>query len=98
MSGTVLAEPKRLRTCVGCGKQSSKGDFLRIVRLADGEAAFDASGKQAGRGAYVCSKECFDAVCKKQKLERALKMNLSEQDYVRIGAQIAAYDSENVRQ
>lgn len=98
MEKVVNSKPKRIRSCVACGAQSSKSDFLRIVRLKDGEVAFDASGKAPGRGAYVCSKECFDTVCKKQKLERALKTSLSELDYERIGSQIAAFDVSNARQ
>ena len=71
---------KRERTCIGCGKKSGKLDFLRIVRSADGEVSFDASGRKAGRGAYVCSLECFDSACKSKRIARALKTNVSEAD------------------
>lgn len=91
MTNTAENKVKRLRTCIGCGQQSSKTEFLRIVRSSDGSVSFDAKGKAAGRGAYVCSPACFEAACKKNKLDRALKVTLTNDDYERVAAEIAAY-------
>lgn len=75
---------KRTRTCVGCGKQSDKVRLHRIVRTADG-VKYDASGRMAGRGAYVCSDACLDNAISSRKLQRALRCSIegSEADQVR---------------
>ena len=81
---------KGRRTCIGCGGQGRKGALLRVVRGADGGVSFDATGRAPGRGAYVCSPECFAAACKAKKLDRALRCRLGEQDYERIAGEMTA--------
>lgn len=81
---------KRQRSCITCGAQADKVTLLRIVRSPEGAVAFDPSGRAPGRGAYVCSAECFAAACKRNKLDRALKATLGSDDYDRIAADIAA--------
>lgn len=80
-------KPKRQRTCIACGAQGDKVGLLRIVRT-DGGARFDATGRVPGRGAYVCSAECFAAAAKGKRLNRALKMQVSEQDYAQIAGEL----------
>lgn len=64
-----------IRTCVACRETDQKRSLLRIVRLADGTVAFDATGKMSGRGAYVCAEPACIALARKQKkLERSLKV------------------------
>ena len=79
---------KRQRTCISCGAKDDKVALLRIVRTAEGSARFDASGRVPGRGAYVCSRECFDAAVKGKRLNRALKMQVSENDYAQIAGEL----------
>lgn len=74
---------KKQRVCAVCGQQASKGQLFRIVRTETG-AEFDASGRKSGRGAYVCSQECFDKARKTGKLARALRTKLEHDDYDRI--------------
>ena len=51
-------QPERL--CVGCRQLHPKDRLLRIVRSPNGTAAYDATGKSPGRGAYLCpSAECL---------------------------------------
>ncbi len=65
------------RTCVGCRTTSSKREFVRIVRAADGVVDVDPTGKQDGRGAYLCSRhECWEMALKKDQLGRALRTTL----------------------
>ena len=86
---------KRVRTCIGCGARSDKMKLLRIVRSADGAIAFDASGRAAGRGAYVCSLACLESAAKAKKVQRALKMNVGHDEIERIAAEmIAAMSAE----
>lgn len=79
----------RKRTCIACGRGASKDELYRIVREQDGSARFDASGRRPGRGAYVCSEECFHVACKAGKLARALKMKLGQDDYETIAGDLA---------
>lgn len=88
---TVQTTGKRQRSCIACGAQADKVTLLRVVRTPEGAVVFDPSGRMPGRGAYVCSAECFAAACKKKKLDRALKATLGSDDYDRIAADIAAH-------
>ena len=79
---------KRQRTCIACGMQDDKVGLLRIVRTPDGRASFDPTGRAPGRGAYVCSVACFAAAKKAKRLNRALKMQLNEEDYAQIAGEL----------
>lgn len=69
----------RVRSCVSCRTTSDKSQLLRIVRTPEGEVRIDASGKMAGRGAYLCcAKECLAQAIKHNKLGRALRCAVPE--------------------
>ena len=85
-----MATVKRQRSCIACGRQADTVALLRIVRDPSGAVAFDATGRAPGRGAYVCSEECFAAACKRKKLDRALRTTLEGDVYERIAAEVAA--------
>jgi predicted RNA-binding protein YlxR (DUF448 family) len=58
---------------------------VRFVRTTQGEVICDPSGKQNGRGAYLCLDEaCFAKAKKGRALQRAFSSELSEQDYTRL--------------
>ena len=80
----------RQRSCIACGKLAGKAELMRIVRDPSGAVSFDKTGRAPGRGAYVCSEECFAAACKKKKLDRALRCRLDGQDYERIAGEMTA--------
>lgn len=87
---SMVQETKtRVRSCIGCGEKNTKTALFRIVRGADGTVAFDGTGRAAGRGAYLCSPTCFSAVRKSRKLEHALRVKLTEEDYERIASELA---------
>ena len=81
---------KHERTCIGCGKHSSKGDFYRIVRKSDLSVHFDATNRAAGRGAYVCSLACYEAALRGRKLQRALRASLDSTAEAQIRADLEA--------
>ena len=85
-----MATTKRQRSCIACGKQAGETELFRIVRGPDGFAAFDSTGRAPGRGAYVCSQECFATACKTRKLERALKTKLDHDELERIAAEVSS--------
>ncbi len=74
-----------LRTCVACGKEADKREFVRIVRTPDGEVAVDPTGKANGRGANVCpTAACFEQAVKRKRFAAALRVNLREEDVERL--------------
>lgn len=69
------------RTCIACRRTDSKRTLVRVVRTPDGSVRVDPTGKQAGRGAYLCStQECWNRAFKGSMLNRALKTTVTEQD------------------
>lgn len=91
MGERAVQMTKRQRTCINCGAQEDKRSLLRIVRTAAGEVRFDATGRVAGRGAYVCSPECFQGAMKAKRLPRALKAQVSANDYETIAGELACW-------
>ena len=43
------------RTCISCGLKTAKRDLIRMVAHPEAGVVVDSSGRQNGRGAYVCS-------------------------------------------
>lgn len=80
---------KQQRSCIGCGERGAKAALHRVVRNPEGSVFFDPTGRAAGRGAYVCSAECFGRASKARKLNRALRVQLTDQDYERIAGELA---------
>lgn len=63
------------RTCIACRKVDAKRGLQRLVRVDGDRVAIDVSGKQPGRGAYLCAeRSCWEAALKRPAIERALKI------------------------
>lgn len=76
---TVRRKHVPQRTCVGCREVRAKRSLIRIVRRPDG-IEIDATGKLAGRGAYLHDqRSCWERGLK-GALANALKTELTEQD------------------
>jgi hypothetical protein len=74
------------RTCVGCRQVLEKRGLMRVVRTPDGVFP-DPSGKAPGRGAYLHDQRaCWQAALEKGHLGRALKVELTNEDRVRLTA------------
>ena len=70
------------RTCMGCNTKKDKKDLIRIVKNNKNEITIDKTGKQEGRGAYICnSMQCLEKVIKSKRLERSLDIKISEEIY-----------------
>jgi len=55
--------------------------MVRLVRTPEGELVIDETGKQNGRGAYLCRQpSCWDAALKGQQLGKSLKMEIGERE------------------
>ena len=78
-----------LRSCIVCRSSKDKSELIRVVRRPDGEVVIDKTGKEAGRGAYVCdSGDCFATAIKKRALDRAFKQKLPQGIYDGLAAAI----------
>lgn len=62
-----------------------KREMVRIVRTPEGDVLLDATGKQSGRGAYVCPDEnCIEQAFRKRQLERALEITIAPETIDRL--------------
>ena len=83
------------RTCIACRARSSKRDLIRIIRLADDDGdgssvVVDETGKQKGRGAYLCrQRACWTNALKRGSLDRALRTTLTPDDVAALEAYAA---------
>jgi uncharacterized protein len=69
------------RTCIACRGKEAKRGFVRVVRTPEGRVEIDPTGKKNGRGAYVHdSAGCWAEALKKDRLGRALKVEIPAQD------------------
>ena len=74
------------RTCTGCRQVKNKKDLdiiIRVVRDKEGNVFVDVTGRQNGRGAYICpNEECLEKAVKNKGLEKTLKISqISEEVY-----------------
>lgn len=75
------------RTCVACRSERPKREMVRIVRAPDGVVSVDPTGKQSGRGAYLCLQPaCWQTALKRHALDKALKTELSVADRAALAA------------
>ena len=76
--------PKKIpmRMCLGCNEMKPKRELIRVVHQKDGTILLDATGKQAGRGAYICPKmTCLKAARKARRLEKTFSCRISDEIY-----------------
>ncbi len=70
------------RTCIGCNTTKNKKDCIRVVKNKEGQIFLDKTGKESGRGAYLCDNiECLEKAIKNKKLERAFDTKIEEKIY-----------------
>lgn len=78
-----------LRRCFSCSTQRNKKELLKIIRNLDGNPEIDLDYNKCGRGAYICkNEECFKIALKKKRLDKALKVPVSQEFYEKIGKYI----------
>ena len=75
------------RTCIVCGTKGAKREMVRVVRAPTGELLVDETGKQPGRGAYLCTTpSCWRQAVKGNRLSHALRAQVQEEDRSRLAA------------
>lgn len=72
------------RECISCGEKFSKSELLRIVKNDSG-IFLDKTGKQNGRGAYICKNpDCIEKLVTQKRLNRAFRTAIAESVYQEI--------------
>ena len=67
---------------MGCNEKKDKKDLIRIVKNNKNEISIDKTGKQDGRGAYICNNvQCLEKAIKTKRLEKALGLKISDEIY-----------------
>jgi len=84
-----VAKQIPLRQCVGCREMKSKKELARIIRTPEGNILLDKTGRMNGRGAYICfNQDCLAKAIKTKGIERALKMQVSDDIYDAISKEL----------
>ena len=79
-----------IRQCVGCRQGFPKPELIRVVRTPEGEILLDATGKQAGRGAYLCKNAaCLAKARKARSLEKVLGVSIPGEVYDRLEGELS---------
>ncbi len=84
MKKQIRQKGANYRKCSACGLRAKKDeqDFIRIVLPKNGIAFVDFSGKEEGRGAYVCrNRDCIQKLCKSRRLSHLLRGQVGEDVY-----------------
>ena len=80
---------KPQRQCIGCRESKDKKELIRVVRTPEGEIVLDYTGRQNGRGAYLCAnEECLQKAIKSNALSRSFKMNVPRETYESLERQL----------
>ena len=86
-------QPKRQkqkpqRSCIVCRQKTDKQQLTRIVKTPDSGIVVDRTGKQNGRGAYLCNQlSCWDKIISNTRiLDQALKTKVTADDITAIAA------------
>lgn len=81
------------RKCIACQERDSKKGLIRIVKNKEGQIFLDPIGKANGRGAYICKdSECLKKAIKTKALNRAFKVEVSDEVYEKLLAELESYD------
>ena len=82
-----------LRKCSGCGEMKPKKELIRVVRDPQGGVSLDATGRKAGRGAYLCpNADCLRVARKARRLERSFACAIPDEVYTALEEELAAYE------
>lgn len=67
---------------MGCNEKKDKKELIRIVKNKNNEISIDRTGKQDGRGAYICDDiKCLEKVIKSKRLEKVFDYKISDEIY-----------------
>lgn len=82
-----------MRMCLGCNEMKPKREMIRVVHQKDGTILLDATGKQSGRGAYICPQlSCLRSARKARRLEKAFSCRISDEIYAALETAMQAQE------
>lgn len=82
-----------MRMCTGCRQMKPKLELIRVVKTPEGEIKLDFTGKQSGRGAYICKcLQCLKSAQKTNALSRAFQMSIPTEIYDSLGRELEEID------
>ena len=74
-----------MRMCAGCGEHKPKKELVRVVKSPEGEISLDTTGREPGRGAYVCDNpDCIRKLKKARLLNKAFSSEIPAEVYEKI--------------
>ena len=78
-----------LRRCAGCGERFEKPTLVRVVRSPEGVISLDFTGKEPGRGAYLCKNPaCLKKARKARRLEQNLECPIPDEVYLSLEGEL----------
>ena len=78
-----------MRTCIGCRQSKNKKELIRVVKNKEGQVFVDLTGRQNGRGAYICAnKDCLEKAIKTKSLEKTLKTAIDGEIITQLRSQL----------
>lgn len=78
-----------MRTCIGCRQAKNKKELIRVVKNKEGQVFVDLTGRQNGRGAYICAnKDCLEKAIKTKSLEKTLKTTIDGEIITQLRSQL----------
>ncbi len=90
-----MAKKIPLRKCIGCNEMKEKKSLIRIIKTPEDDIILDNTGKQNGRGAYICkNSDCLKQAIKTKGLDRSFKMNISKDIYDRLDKELMKLENE----
>lgn len=82
------------RQCVGCRERYDKKQLIRVIRTPMEEIRLDMTGKQNGRGAYLCHRpECLKKARKTGALSRSLKVVIPDAIYDQLEKELSEIET-----
>ena len=82
-----------MRKCVGCNEQKSKKELIRVLKTPEDRILMDATGRQNGRGAYLCrNPQCLAKARKNKGRERSLQIQIPAEVYEQLDEELRTLD------
>ena len=79
-----------VRKCTGCGEHFPKSTLVRILKTPSGEILLDLTGKQSGRGAYICkNSSCLKKARRASRLEKSLECTIPAEIYEKLEQELS---------
>ncbi len=78
----MLEKKPLYRMCCGCRNMFLKTELIRAVKFKNKDIKIDITGKENGRGCYVCKNiYCLKKALKSRSFERNFKQKLPQEFY-----------------